>query len=349
MIISTKLADILARPDISPLLDGINISIDDDACRSFVVYNQGHAAISAAAFVPGRDTATIVRHALELCLQLKISPDDPVLAGLMAARGAALFRTVAFPQMGETSPAWHSLAAADTAPSMAELQTLWSQLATHQPEAARTVPPATGSRLAALWPLLGPTEYLIATGGDTRLQIDPKTGLNAYGCSPRPRPWAITFASSTASSISERGYAAAELARRRMLGDAVNGGIEHCQSKEAARVRQAIGEYYGLPQDVRILIVPSGTDGELLALGIALSGDPARPLTNLLVGPEESGSGVPLAAAGRHFSTLTARGVAVTNGDLIDGVPTDLMVSSVPVRAVDGAPRPAPEILTDCM
>jgi len=189
---------------------------------------------------------------------------------------------------------------------------------------------------------------MIATDGDARLQIDPKTGLNAYGCSPRPRPWAITFSSSTASSISERGYAAAERAKHRLIDDAIHGGIEYCNTRETARICQAIGNYYGLSKEIRILIISSGTDGELLALGIALLSDPDRPLTNILVGPEESGSGVPLAAAGRHFSTRTARGVVVVKGDLIEGIPKDLDILSVPVRTSDGSVRSATEITVDC-
>ena len=47
---------------------------------------------------------------------------------------------------------------------------------------------------------------LLASGGDARLLLDPITRLNDYGCRPFPRPEAFTFASSTATSISERGY-----------------------------------------------------------------------------------------------------------------------------------------------
>ncbi|CAK0740770.1 conserved hypothetical protein [Gammaproteobacteria bacterium] len=347
--ISMKLDSILARPDIWPLLEEINIGIDDEVCCSFIVHAHRCVLISSSVFDPDSDMVAIVRHAIELYFQLKISPEDPVLAGLMAARCSAVFKEINFPKWIGIFPTWHSLMAADTAPDLAELQALWPELALHQPGAPQTVLSTTGTQLAALWPFLGPTEYLIAKGGDTRLQIDPKTGLNAYGCSPRPRPWAITFASSTASSISERGYAAAEKARRRMINDAINGGIEYSQTKEMERIHQAISEYYGLSKEVRILVVPSGTDGELLALGVALSGDLSRPLTNLLVGPEESGSGVPLAAAGHHFSTMTARGVAVAKGAVIDGVPVNLEVLSVPIRTNDGTFRSITEITTECV
>ena len=68
------------------------------------------------------------------------------------------------------------------------------------------------------WPLAAPVEVLLTTGGDTRLAVDPETGLNCYGCSPRPRPDAITFASTTATSISDGAFAAVEGLRRRLIG-----------------------------------------------------------------------------------------------------------------------------------
>ena len=67
----------------------------------------------------------------------------------------------------------------------------------------------------SVWSLLGTAEALMETGGDIRLARDPLSALNGYGCSHRPRPWAVTFASSTASSSSERGYVAADRARLR--------------------------------------------------------------------------------------------------------------------------------------
>src|SRR4051794_21705723 len=52
----------------------------------------------------------------------------------------------------------------------------------------------------------------LISGGDARLAIDPADGLNLYGCQPSPRPDEISLSSSTASTVSGRGYAAAEAA-----------------------------------------------------------------------------------------------------------------------------------------
>jgi hypothetical protein len=54
--------------------------------------------------------------------------------------------------------------------------------------------------------LAKPTEYLLMSGGDLRLNIDEFELLNKYGCRPFPRPEALTFASSTATSVSNYAF-----------------------------------------------------------------------------------------------------------------------------------------------
>jgi hypothetical protein len=53
--------------------------------------------------------------------------------------------------------------------------------------------------------LAKPTEYLLMSGGDLRLNIDEIDLLNKYGCRPFPRPDAFTFAS-TGTSVSNFAY-----------------------------------------------------------------------------------------------------------------------------------------------
>src|SRR5258708_2302574 len=50
---------------------------------------------------------------------------------------------------------------------------------------------------------------LLASGGDERIWPDPVSGRNRYGTTIRPAPDEIWFSSSTASTITERGYRAA--------------------------------------------------------------------------------------------------------------------------------------------
>ncbi len=192
-------------------------------------------------------------------------------------------------------------------------------------------------RAGARAALAGPTEALLTAGGDSRLAVDPATGLNAFGCSPRPRPWAITFASTTATSISDYAYAAAERCRRRLLAAAQAGAPDW--DREIAAIKAAIRDHYGLAAGTEVVLTPSGTDGELGALAVHRLGRTAAPSVNLVIAPEETGTGVRMAAAGRHFADVTALGVAVERGAVIAGLGEAVSLASVAIRAPDGAVR----------
>ena len=138
-----------------------------------------------------------------------------------AARTAALFWHLDGPGAGDAAdpgPAsWLDAMAGRTMPAPATLDLVWARVRGLQGSSYRLlraaclgaddkeVPAAVIRRLEQAWDVLGPAETLMARGGDQRLEVNPLTGLNHYGCSHRPRPWAVTFASSTASSLSERG------------------------------------------------------------------------------------------------------------------------------------------------
>src|SRR5437763_430322 len=77
--------------------------------------------------------------------------------------------------------------------------------------------------LRDLFALLGD---LLIDGGDLRLALDRPWGRNAYGCEPLPAPDVLNFASSTASPISERAYARAELAREQLMHASIGLGLE---------------------------------------------------------------------------------------------------------------------------
>src|SRR5512140_634488 len=76
----------------------------------------------------------------------------------------------------------------------------------------------------AMRDLLLPLDGLLCCGGDPRLSIDPASGLNQYGCRPVPCPDTLSFASSTATSISGRAYARASDARESLLRSAIASG-----------------------------------------------------------------------------------------------------------------------------
>ncbi|HYM03680.1 MAG TPA: hypothetical protein VET85_12090, partial [Stellaceae bacterium] len=158
--------------------------------------------------------------------------------------------------------------------------------------------------------IFAPLETLLASGGDTRLQIDPNTRLNGYGCRPYPRPEAFTFASSTATSISNRAYVAAEAARCDLIRQGLRFGLERAFDDRVETLRRDLVSILDLDDvDPAIVFSPSGTDSELHALLIARTAL-GTPMTSVIAASDETGSGVAYAASGRHFNSLTAQGIS---------------------------------------
>jgi hypothetical protein len=199
-----------------------------------------------------------------------------------------------------------------------------------QPLRGRDSPPAE----------LPSVEALLVDGGDARIRRDPTTGVNQYGCTPTPEDGLADFASSTASSISARGYAAASALRNRLAAGAEPPALIY--ACELARIRERLVRLCGLqsiPQ-LDVVFAASGTDLHLLAAAL-VGGTPERPLLCIDVEPEETGSGVPAALAGRHFSTVTALGAAVVQGAALGAHGEYLAVRA---RDQEGRLRPAADI-----
>ncbi|MEK0448821.1 MAG: hypothetical protein RL088_1089 [Verrucomicrobiota bacterium] len=181
-----------------------------------------------------------------------------------------------------------------------------------------------------------PTEFTFTLQGDERLLIDPSTGLNKYGCSPKPRPEAITFSSCTASSVSEFAYAEGELLRQRFMAAISGRGPQDCFEAEIERVRSDIAKLLGFEQaHTHVFLSTSGTDAELYPLALFRSTSQTR-LVNIVVAPDEVGSGTVLAAGGRHFCSVTPRGTAVKQGSPVEGIDVDgIEVILIPIRRKD--------------
>src|SRR5690242_17197348 len=172
--------------------------------------------------------------------------------------------------------------------------------------------------------LLAPIEHLLASGGDTRLVLDPVSRLNGYGCRPFPRPDAFTFASSTATSISGRAYAAAAAARQCLLRDSARGGFERAFAEQMRALREELRGLLGLEAlDCEIVFSPSGTDSQLHA-AVLTSAIFGTPLTSVIAAADETGSGTVFAASARHFNTATAQGIAVAKGERLSGIGEDI-------------------------
>jgi hypothetical protein len=347
-VMPPSIASLLHQPELRLLLAGLDVLTDRALPESFILSGRAQITFGAPTLSPSAETLFTLRQALELGWLSQVA--EPAIAGLAAARCAALAVALETDAgTGISLPAWVAPMAGHAAPELTLARLIWARLAPHQPgaDAAILTPEAYG-RLIEAWPLIGPTEWLMEQGGDARLATDPVSGLNGYGCSHRPRPWAVTFASSTASSSSARGYLGAEDARRRMIAASFDTSRHEAVSDEAARVRQALVTHFMLPPETAVILAASGTDSELIALALAQAAED-RPITNILLAPEETGSGVPLAARGRHFAADTARGVLVPKGETIAGFRDDTVLHPVSVRALDGSVRPAAAVDAECV
>jgi hypothetical protein len=200
----------------------------------------------------------------------------------------------------------------------------------------------------ALWPLAAPAEYLLASGGDDRLTLDPQTGLNKYGCAPWPRPEVISFGSCTASSLSEGAFAAAETARRALLAASLATSPATALAEASESIATALLRHFGVEDSAEAVLAASGTDAALVVTGLLAAERPGQMLTSVLVSPSETGSGVPDAVQGRHFASCAPSGSAVFKGQPIDGLATGPRLVTIALRDPEGAPRPTIDIEAAC-
>lgn len=182
------------------------------------------------------------------------------------------------------------------------------------------------------------TEELLTLGADSRSQIG-SNGLTQYGTSSGPRQ-AVPFGSCTASSPIQRVYDAA-VAQHVLLRDAhTRGELQQQIRRSYQRIGVGIRHHLNIAkQDIRIALTPSGTDAELLALALAL-GDRNQPLCNIVVGPQEIGSGSSVAAAGRYFDSVLPHGPSQKKDTPVASGIADLVhVETISLRDSDGRVR----------
>jgi hypothetical protein len=186
--------------------------------------------------------------------------------------------------------------------------------------------------------------FLLGTGGDRRIWPDSVTRRNRYGTLATPADDEISFSSTTASNVSGEGFLAAGVALRRLIDMESPSPVAYDQW--FTDIRDAILRNLGCV-DAEIILAASGTDAELLALCM-FAGLSRRPLTNVLVAPDETGNGVPQAAAGSHYSDLTALGSTVETGAPLEGLPAGrIEVRTIAIRNETGEPRHQHEIDAD--
>jgi hypothetical protein len=190
-----------------------------------------------------------------------------------------------------------------------------------------------------------PASGLMVGDGDRRLDIDPATGLNIYGCSPLPKPDSLDFASSTASTISLRGMEAAEALRRTLLGASIRGRLDRALQTAANEIKTDILSALGFHEQdgVTVVLAASGTTATLIATHLCLAGYSA-PSAAVIVGSDETGRGITMAATGRHPGARTPLGRTVKVGGPIAGFPRDFSWSHVAIRYNDLRPLPIPAV-----
>jgi hypothetical protein len=188
--------------------------------------------------------------------------------------------------------------------------------------------------------LFGPLDRLLGSGGDPRLAINPASGVNAYGCQPFPCPDTLSFASSTATSISQRAYDVADDAQQSLMQSAIAVGIDAAFDARIEAMRNELKACLGLSETgAEVVFSPSGTDSQLQALLLvrALLG---QVLTTIIVAADQTGSGTAYTARGQHFGAATANGHRVRKGEPVAGLAPSVASVALPSFDEAGGFRP---------
>ncbi|NRD22875.1 hypothetical protein HNV10_06460 [Winogradskyella litoriviva] len=182
--------------------------------------------------------------------------------------------------------------------------------------------------------LAKPTEYLLMAGGDLRLNIDEVALLNKYGCRPFPRPDAFTFASSTATSVSNFAFDKTDKVRSILIKNSLKNGFKKTTNEFSELLKNNLKKIFKLNDACEIIFSPSGTDSSLQIAAITqITTD--KEITHILVASDETGSGVSTALKGCHFENTSALNYPVKKGDKIEGF-RDVDVINIPFRDENG-------------
>jgi len=170
----------------------------------------------------------------------------------------------------------------------------------------------------------------LLSGGDSRIGLDPATGLNKYLCPPEPAGHLACVASCTASPISPLGWEESLVCYEDIMSStarAVAARRSHWQEK----VKSAIAAYFGLEGLADVQLTASGTDAVAWTAAAIATEQLGRCMTAILPGASETGTGVSLAAACRGFDPGHGFGRAP------DGVQVHTV--EVPLRTAESVPR----------
>ena len=363
-----RLNECLGRPELRFLAQGVDIGIAHDLSLPFLVTDGKSIGLSPDCLNNPLGAAVLLRHALELTLLQRKGSDIahdawPIASALLACRTAGTYL--------------NSLADSDHQKAIQSLPGWLSEAyeglrQSGAGSAPHSVPPNFDKALVCLLALQGvsadtarghvanlmttsqacqifagigdlslPTETLFVMGGDSRIAINPITGSNGYGSSPRPALDEVSFSSSTATSVSQPQFDDGEALRQTLLASAIEGSLESRFAEKMADVRAELLELTGAAQvpGTEVVLSASGTDAVLPAVCCARP-CPDERLTSIVIAPNENGSGSALAAGACYFNSQTASGATATVGDPIGGFATHLIeVKTVRTRNSDGIAR----------
>jgi len=192
------------------------------------------------------------------------------------------------------------------------------------------------------------TAQLLVDGGDARIALAPD-GLNKYGNAPFPDLGIVALGSSTSSNISPASFVAADCLRDKLIEAMKTDSSIAVYTRELNQLRLELADLCEVSDitGVELVFAASGTDVHLIASQL-VSSKYSLPTLAIMVEAAESGSGVPSALTGQHFSNRTALGASVVANmsikhDNLDGK-EPLVVATVAIRQTDGTPRPPAEV-----
>ena len=188
---------------------------------------------------------------------------------------------------------------------------------------------------------------LLVDGGDSRIALDTH-GVNKYGCTVEPQSAEdsmFAFGSATASTISQRGFAAANHVYQKIVQatlDDAPSSLYALYAQEMQSLRQELKQLCQTSDAVDVVFAASGTDLHLMVSQL-FTGATSGPSMIVMVEAGETGSSVPAALQGLHFSDCSALGVPVCAGQSAGDADAPELVR-IALREADGTPRAAADI-----
>ncbi len=177
---------------------------------------------------------------------------------------------------------------------------------------------------------LGGFVKALLSGGDSRIELDPATGLNKYFCPPKPAGHLACVASCTASPISPLGWEESLVCYEDIMSSTARSAAARRAHWEV-KVKSAIAAYFGLEGLADVHLTASGTDAVAWTARAIAAEQRGRCMTAILPGASETGAGVALAAACRGFDPGPGFGEASAG--------VQIQTVEVPLRTAEGVPR----------